>query len=152
MQIRTAPAMQVLYYRTKATLASLTTLVGNVAQELYEAAAQAKLLPSGPVYWFYFGADGQPHTEFTLEIAIPVNSKPATATNFEWKRTPAFKCIAVTHHGDWKQLGETYGKTMTWLTAQGLQMTGTKECREMYINMDFENPVNNITEVQIGIK
>jgi hypothetical protein len=30
--------------------------------------------------------------------------------------------------------------------------TPVKECREIYINIDFKNADNNITEVQVGIQ
>jgi effector-binding domain-containing protein len=152
MQIKTRPAMRILYYSTKTTLAGLHALTGNVAMSLYEAAVNAKLLVSGPVYWLYYGADGKPDTEFTLEIAIPVNGEPEGETVFEMKTVPAFRCVTVTHDGDWSGLGSTYGKAIAWLQSEGLNMKAVNECREMYVNMDFADSSNNITEVQIGIE
>jgi effector-binding domain-containing protein len=44
---------------------------------------------------------------------------------------------------------DTYGKLIASIQNNGYQMNGI--CREIYIHMDFNNPQNSITEVQIGI-
>ena len=53
------------------------------------------------------------------------------------------------HEGCWENLGETYGLLIFEIQVKDPEMSGQN--REIYLNMDFENPEANITEVQIGL-
>lgn len=141
--------MNVIYHGTRTTLKDLGQFVGVVAQQLYDTAAKERLLPTGPLQWIYTGADGRPDTEFTLEIALPVNGRLSTGSGFAQKELPAFECLAVTHQGAWDHLFETYDRAIDELHTRGKQMNGV--CREQYVYMDFNEPKNNVTEVMIGV-
>lgn len=143
--------MKVLYYSTRTTFKGLEEIIRNVPEQLYKEAARLQLFVSGPQYWFYFGADGKPDTEFTLEVALPVNGNTEQTTTYGFKELPPFKCVAVTHEGEWNKLGSTYEKAIPWLFSQGMTMKNDNECREMYVNVDFEKQENNLTEVLIGV-
>lgn len=149
MIIKTIPPMPVLFFTTRTTLKDISKFVANVAQELYAEANRQGLLPTGSIHWIYTGADGKPDTEFTLDIALPVNLVPAETGEFGFKQLPAFECAATVHHGAWDHLFEAYDRIIGDVYANGRSMTGV--CREQYLYMDFANPVNHITEVQIGI-
>lgn len=144
--------MQVLYFTTKTTLSTMHEYVLNMPAELYKEAVRLNLFIAGPQYWIYYGADGKPETEFTLEIAVPVNGKASGSSNFQLKKLPALNYVSAIHNGDWKELGKTYEKIIGSVYANHLSVLSTKECREMYLNIDTENPSNNITEVLIGIE
>jgi effector-binding domain-containing protein len=149
MQVKTHPAMNVIYSSHKVTLATLHEKIGTVARDLYEEAALQHLLVTGPVYWFYYGMDGKPETVFTLEIAIPISGIPKTTDTLLFNELPAFKCLSVVHQGAWSGLKDVYATLIGKIQADQLVMNGI--CREAYLNIDFSRDECNLTEVQIGI-
>ncbi len=149
MNIKTQQPFKGIYSRKKATLKTLSESVGMVAQDLYNDAVQAKLFPAGPVYWIYYNADGNPDTEFDLEVVIPVQGEGKPET-YDIKDMPSFKHASTIHYGKWEEFAGVYKSLINDINAAGHQMTTV--CRELYINVDFEHPENNITEVQVGIQ
>lgn len=147
MTIRTNPPLTLLYSSHQTTIQQLEQFVGTVMKELYSEAA-ANTIVSGPVYWLYHGMDGKPDTVFTLDIALPIQGR-YKSSRFAIKELPAFKSLTYTHEGPWNQLPLTYAEMMQHIEANKLPLRD--ECREMYVNIDFQNPENNITEVQVGI-
>lgn len=120
------------------------------ARELYRDAAAQNLEVTGPVYWIYTGMDGNPNTVFKLDIVLPV-TRPETYTGaFSVTQVDSIKCLFTTHFGSWEKLPETYGMLFREIGQKGYVPTGI--CREMYVHMDFDNPQNDATEVQIGIQ
>ncbi|RZK47214.1 MAG: hypothetical protein EOO94_01155 [Pedobacter sp.] len=149
MKERMYPGMNVLYCTFQTSLLTLHDKIGTVARDLYAEAARQHLLVTGPVYWFYYGADGVPETVFTLEIAIPVSGIPDTNAIFLYKEWGSFKCLSVLHEGAWSDLKLTYGKLFEKVQSENLALNGI--CREIYINVDFSRDEFNLTEVQIGL-
>jgi effector-binding domain-containing protein len=150
MQIQRINPMNVLYYQKRTTLKEMSQYVRVVARQLYTQAQESGLEVTGPVYWIYYGMDGNPETEFTLQIALPVHQcKPATG-EFACERLAAFSCASALHTDVWEKLPQTDGKLIGEIQINGYRMNGI--CREIYIHMDFNNPENSITEVQIGIQ
>ena len=151
MQFKTIQPMTVFCFETETTMKDLLQYVRVVAQKLYADAAKNSLEVTGPVYWIYNGADGQPETTFLLTIALPVSPGGSlqAGSEFVLKSLETFHCLSAQHNGDWGKLGETYAILMSEIQSKGHQMNGL--IREAYINMDFQNPEANITEVQIGL-
>lgn len=149
MEIKTISPVPVLAFTTKTTLASLHSYVGNVATDLYKEALEQGLLPSGPITWLYYGADGNAATEFILEIALPVQGISKGESTFLYKNLPSFYCASFMHYGDWNKMPDTYKKIMTTLTVNGSTPSGVT--REQYVYFDFQDASNNITEIQIGL-
>ena len=149
MDIKTIPEQPVIFFSTKTNLIELPKLVGNVALSLYKEAAAQDLLPTGPIAWIYYGADGNPTTEFLLEIALPVNAAPKEESVSKYKTLPKFHCAASLHYGGWDKLGVTYQQMAADLQQNGKNFSGI--AREQYIYMDFNDPSNHLTEVQLGL-
>lgn len=149
MEIKTTPPVKVMFFTTRTSLEELENFVVKVAERLYAEITNQNLLPTGPQYWIYHGMDGKPETIFTLEICVPVNREPKTESAFLYKELPAFKCASVLHNGVWDDLGKVYETTIPNIYAQQKQPNGFS--RELYLNIDLQEPKNNITEVQIGI-
>jgi effector-binding domain-containing protein len=151
MQIRTIQPVHVLCFETTTTLKEISSYVRLVAKKLYSDAFRNDLEITGPVYWIYNGADGQPDTAFSLTIALPVCPARQTVTDsgFKLKQLDSFRCVSMTHYGSWENLGETYSQLIFEIQVKDPEMSGQN--REIYLNMDFENPAANITEVQIGL-
>ena len=151
MEIRKIEPIHVICFETETTMKDMLRHVRVVAHQIYQDAVKQELEITGPVYWIYQGADGQPDTKFFLTIAVPVTKPDAEiqGSEFKLRKLDSFTCISQTHFGDWNKLGETYGRLFGEVQSGNLIPSG--ETREIYLNMDFENTEGNITEVQIGI-
>lgn len=151
METKSIQPMHVLCFETETTMQDMLQYVRVVAHRIYKDAIKHELELTGPVYWIYEGADGQPDTKFSLTIAVPVSKTKfeLVESEFKIKQLDTFNCISKIHFGDWSKLGETYGQLFGEVQSKNLALTG--QTREIYLNMDFENPEGNVTEVQIGI-
>jgi effector-binding domain-containing protein len=149
MEIKTCNPMKVLTYSTNTTFIKMIEYVGKKARELCLEALNNGMEITGPVYWIYYGADGNPETEFKLEICLPVHASNPYSGIFELQQTNPFKCISGIHNGAWNEMGIIYNQIITKLQSEKQIPNGI--CREVYMNIDFINPSYNITEVQVGI-
>jgi effector-binding domain-containing protein len=137
-----------LFYRTETTVDKLNTLFW-VAPELFREAVSLQLFITGPIHWHYFGFT-HPAKPFMLEISLPVAETIADYDGkFHFKRTDEFKCISVMHEGNWLEIPQSYQKIMQAISEQKLQPLSMN--RELYINVDFNSPESNTTELQLGI-
>lgn len=148
MEVKTHPPMRVLYSTHQTTLSQLGQLAGVVVKEIYAEAVRNEVLVSGPCYWIYKGMDGQPDTVFTLDIALPIQGH-ISESKFATKDLPVFKAASHVHESGWEKLGGTYAQVFQYIAHNHHRITG--EFREVYLNIDMENPENNLTEVQVGI-
>ncbi|MDP4209333.1 MAG: GyrI-like domain-containing protein [Bacteroidota bacterium] len=149
MQTKEIKPITAICFSCQTNLSGLSRYVRVKARELYQSALKNNMEITGPVYWFYHGMDGNPETMFILEICLPVQASEFSDEQFEIMQLPVFKCLSATYCGDWMGMPDIYGELINHALNSGYQLTGTS--REVYINMDFETPENNITEVQIGI-
>jgi len=150
MDIKTHPSMTILYASHRTTFNKLNEHIGSSVNELYAEAVKQELMITGPIHWIYYGADGKPDTEFTLEIGLPVEAAPQNRSKFSSKQLSPFKCLRTEYVGDWEQIAPVYHQLIGYIHQNGLGMTG--ECRELYLNVDFGARQNNITEIQIGLR
>lgn len=135
-------------YAVETNLLELGAYVRTKAQELYQTAVKEQLEITGPVYWVYYGMDGNPTTTFKLEIGLPVNKCKQLDGSLLCKELSAGNFLVHTLRGAWSLLPETYAMLFAELAKQGLSHNGI--CREAYLYIDFNNPDNNITEIQVG--
>lgn len=150
MQTKTIQPIHVLCFETRTSLKEILQYVRVEARRLYRDAVRNDLEITGPVYWIYQGADGQADTVFTLTIALPVTPPTHTINSpYQLKQLEAFECVSEDLYGNWDGLVNTYGSLFGEIMSRKLVPSGQN--REIYLNMDFENPERNITEVQIGI-
>jgi effector-binding domain-containing protein len=150
MEIKNFNEITVLSFTKQVTLPDLKEFVRIKARELYQDAIHSNLEITGPVYWIYYGMDGNPQTLFTLEIAVPVADMNGYKGDFKVRRLSKFKCLSTWHKGSWDKLYSTYGEAFAEIGRKSLIPSG--ECREIYQLIDFSNEGNNLTEVQIGIQ
>ncbi|HCZ36876.1 MAG TPA: hypothetical protein DHV26_13225 [Cytophagales bacterium] len=147
--IKTIKPINFLFYRTEITVDKLNTLFW-VAPELFREAVLNKLTITGPVHWHYISFTDLAKP-FTLEIALPVGEVLADYDGrFHFKRTEEFKCLTATHEGNWLEIPMSYQKLMQVAGEQKLQPVGIN--RELYVNVDFNFPEANTTEIQMGIQ
>jgi len=149
METKIIKPINVLYYSTVTNLEGLSKLVRVKANELYKEAIKNKMDITGPVYWIYYGMDGNPQTNFTLEIAIPVLCETHYEGIFQMKEIPEFKCVSMIHYGSWYDMPGSYSQLISEVYKNNLALSGVS--REVYLNIDFVNLERNITEIQVGI-
>lgn len=151
MRQRTVKAQRVLRYTTEATLKDLDKYTGTKPCELMEEAKRIGYKTLEPQIWQYIGCEPNPDKIFTLEIMLPIQGEGngLKPNNFEIVDIPAFKCVSELHEGEWKEMGNTYGKIMNYCKDNNFQYNGL--CREVYVHCDFEEHSNCITDVQMGI-
>lgn len=149
MQIKEVKPVNFLFFRTETKVADLGNFL-PVAKELFKEAAQLDLWVSGPVHWHYYGFTGDESKPFTLEIALPVATLPEQYDGkFHFKRTESFRCVSILHEGSWFEIPKSYGKIMQFASSNGSMPIGVN--RELYINVDFDHPEANVTEIQLGV-
>jgi hypothetical protein len=149
MQVKQSPPMTALTFSTATTLSQLSQFIAVTARGLHQEAVRLGVDVMGPIYWTYYGATGDPNNVFQLEIALPVSEAKGEPSDFSFRRIDSFKCVADTLDGPWENLGGFYSRFIPQTIQQGHQLSGV--IREMYVHMDLAEPVNNITEVQLGI-
>jgi len=139
-----------LYFRTETTLQELVNFI-PVAKDLVKEAASLNLHVTGACHWHYFGFTGDASTPFTLEVALPVASiVPDYDGNFHFKRTESFKCVTLTHEGGWDTIPGAYETLMAFIDEHNMEASGVT--REIYVNVDFQDPTANVTWIQTGIR
>lgn len=149
MEIKSQNAFVALTFSVQTNFTGIFQYVRVKAAELYRDAIENNLEIAGPVYWIYTGMDGHPDTLFNLDIVIPVTSPEAYRGKFEVKTVPSLKFLAAAHAGSWEKLPETYNQLFMETGKKNYVPNGI--CREVYLHMDFVNPENNLTEVQVGV-
>lgn len=149
MQIKEIPPMTILCFETETTLKDMLPYVHDIPKRLYREAQRLNLEVTGPNYWIYDQADGQPDTWFTLQIALPVTEVKGIPDGFFFRDIQPLKCLTDAHSGSWDTLAATYGKLLQAVHTNGYTWNGIS--REMYLHIDADQPENHITEVQVGI-
>lgn len=149
MEKKSVGKTTVLMYSLKSSLATITQDVGDIPNEMMAVATKLGLEITGPQIWQYTGSDGQPATKFTLDICIPVKEAKGEPGKFKFAILPEFNCVAEIHKGPWNKLGDVYQRIMGEVSRKTIPITGVS--REIYINCDFTNQENCITEVQMQI-
>lgn len=145
----THPAMTVIYSSHQTSIRELSSLVATAAKALYNRTAAEGLMVAGPVYWIYYGMDGNPETRFTLEIAIPVTGNDKADDIASSKELPSAQYLTTLHRGPWEKLEGTYTSMMEHAKTKNLVVDGV--FREIYLNIDLANPENHIMVVQAGL-
>ncbi|GAB3328403.1 hypothetical protein GCM10027299_30650 [Larkinella ripae] len=146
MQIKEAKPLTTLAFSTRTTLPELNHFVRTIARQLYREAIRLDLEITGPIVWQYDGVDGNPETVFGLDIVLPVQQfQGEPADGLAFKKLEGWQCAYTEHDGGWDQLMTTYGPFMNGLVQGGYPIGSLS--REAYVNVDFENPANNVTQI-----
>ena len=147
--IREIKPINFLFHRAETKVSELVNFI-PMAKELFKESVRLGLHVTGPVHWHYFGFTGDESQPFTLEVSLPVIEIPKDYDGkFQFKRTDNFKCVILRHEGGWMEIPLSYGKLMQFIGEKILKPIGVN--RELYVNVDFNTPEANITEIQMGI-
>lgn len=146
-----APAMTIMATELKTNMQNLLKDVGDLPQKVYSEIISNGMRPTGPQYWIYEWESHDPAADFNLKICVPVATFGSSynGSNFKLEKVAPFNHVSEIHQGSWEKMKETYGKIMTEIESK--KLIPGRVSRELYINCDFENGENNITEIQFGI-
>jgi effector-binding domain-containing protein len=150
MQITETLPVNFLYQREETTITDLEKFL-PYGQQLFSESVRCQFPITGPVHWHYYNFNGDPEKSFFLEVCLPIGIIPAEYDgNFHVKRTEVFACVSEIHSGSWLSIPDTYHKMFAFISQNNLKPSGNN--REVYINVDFNNPQANQTIIQIGIQ
>jgi len=149
MDIKILPTINLFCFTTEATLADLGRYVRVKASEIYAQAQKNNLEITGPIYWVYYGMDGNPTTKFRLDIGVPIQDPKPCSDGFYCKTLDRMEFTTCLHVGSWDNFPKAYATLINENVASGRMLNGIT--REVYINIDFNNPENNLTEIQLGL-
>ena len=150
MEIKNSDNRLVFSYEKRTTLKNLMQDIGNKPNELTEELQKQSINPTGPQIWTYEGCDGNPDAEFNLSITIPVDKKGTDNEEMKFRELSAYKYVETTHKGSYADFPNVYENLMGDVAKAGLIPNGSS--REVYLNCDFENQANCVTEIQVGLK
>ncbi|MEZ5018161.1 MAG: GyrI-like domain-containing protein [Flavipsychrobacter sp.] len=148
MEIKMQPPVKVMYTTVKTTLLDMEQYVGKTPMALKEECERLGLTTNGLQHWVYFGASGDPHNEFELQICLEVEGE-APSDKYQFQELPEFKCVTTMHIGSWDNFAATYEKFVPQIGVEGHTLSNVS--REVYLTVDFDNPENNRTEIQVGV-
>jgi len=149
MLLQQVPAMTALTFSAETTLKELNRFGEVSMRGLHQEAARLGLTVMGPVYWTYYGASGDPDQVFRLEVALPVGEPKGEPEGFAFRQLAPLKCVSQTLEGPWENLPGIYNRLIPQMLQHGYTLNGI--CRERYVHIDLAEPVNNITDVMIGV-
>jgi hypothetical protein len=142
-------ALNVIAYSQRLKLSELQMLVGVVPQDIVNVAIENGFAITGCQIWAYDGCDGKPDTTFDLKICLPVDTagRGLDHPRYFLDTLPEAQVEEAIYQGDWSMIGQTYCSLFSKMVNQGQIPNG--RTREIYQQVDFEHPENNITEVQV---
>ena len=98
----------------------------------------------------YFKFHGDPEQTFTLEIGVPIHADdPKDLGSFYVRKAPKFKCAAAIFQGPLTKIGESWHSFAQTAMSKG---EPTDEFRELYLYWEGHDSLNNIIELQAGLK
>ena len=148
MEFKKVEAQTVFCETMPTTLSKIAQYVGTTPARIMTEATEAGFGRCGPQIWLYEGTTDNPDDEFQLTIAIPVEGGPQDHPKLQ--KLDSFYCAETDVKGNWVQFASIYSEFIGILMGQKKELTNV--CREVYHEVDFDNPDNNRTAIQIGIK
>jgi len=151
MKKKKAPPLTVVVFEIRTNLKNLQNDVGDIPVQIIKSAVQQGMHPTGPQHWSYEWESQNPDSDFKLKIYLPVATFGNLLNNpiFKLEKLPSYRHVCKQHLGAYENLKDTYADLMNEM--QKHNIAPGKTCREVYINCDFENPENNITEIQFEV-
>ncbi|MFD2573362.1 GyrI-like domain-containing protein [Spirosoma soli] len=137
-----------LTFTTQATLQTLEQY-NSVPEKLYNEAQRLGVTPTGAIQYIYTDVNGDSGHAFQLSIALPVSDTQGIPNGFTYTTFRSFRCVSYTHVGPWSDFPALYNMLFAQFHREGYK--GGSIVREVYTVVDFEDPANCVTEIQISI-
>lgn len=146
--IKTLPAQLAAVYRTTTTQQSVFTDIPAGFGRVLRAMGSAGIDPVGaPFTVFYQAPDAD--TPGDIAMCVPVLAA-ASGANLELVRLDEQVVAAVTHHGPYEDMAESYAAISAWIHRFGHRIVGPT--REIYLNSPADvEAAALLTEIQFPI-
>lgn len=142
--------MRYLFKQSKTTLATMGPFIESFNEAIMAGVKAGKLSPDGPPVFVYEGADGNPDTQFTLKVGVPVREDQKPLDGFEIVELPKYESVSSVYCGSMAGMGEAYGKLFGELMELGYEPVGTS--RETYLHWEGMDSENDITLLSVEVK
>ena len=149
------PACDVVIKKVSAqTVASVRDVIptyydiGKLFEELYPYLGERKAQLVGPPIVIYHDMEYR-ERDVDAEVAVPIAGSLAATDRIKVRELPAVEQMAcLIHQGPYEKLNESYQALMSWIEANGYQMTGPD--REVYLKSydQTNDPASFVTELQ----
>jgi len=150
MHQQTIPAQDYIYGSAETTFEKLGDVVNKYIPLLAAGIQEGKIIQKGPAMFVYKGIGADMTKPFTLEVGWCVSDKAKDVGELKVRKTAEFKCATILYTGALANIGKAYEKLMPLVSAAGLQPSG--ESREMYLYFESPESVNNVVQIQMGVK
>lgn len=150
MKPQQSNTIPVISTKVRTTLNNLMQDIGTLPMDIENAVETSTVAQAGPMIFVYRGADGNPDTEFELEIAQPVASTAEYKGKFDTNTLEPITYIERRFTGAFDKIGSHgYEPLINDIMKAGHAMAG--QCREVYTHWVNPESDENITELQIAI-
>lgn len=149
------PAIDVVIKKVSAqTVASVRDVIpayhdiGKLFEELYPYLGEHKAQLLGPPIAIYHDMEYR-ERDVDVEVAVPIAGSLAATERIKVYELPAVEQMAcLIHQGPYETINESYQALMSWVEANGYQMTGPD--REIYLKSydQTNDPASFVTELQ----
>ena len=148
MEIRTVKPYAFFFKSVKTKLDDLLSCI-PITEACQKAAEENDLNIVSPPQWHYHNFVSS-EKEFDLEIGFEVKQKTHGNGEFQIKETSEYLCAVIKYEGpfsDFQNVYEDLGKEVEQAGYKPLYSS-----REVYLQIDMENPNRNVTEIQLAIE
>jgi len=142
------PAQATLSIRSRANVAELPELMGQVFGAIKQYLREAGQFPIGAPYAAYFNMDMQ---DLDVESGFPVAAALPGKGDVQPGEIPAGRAASCVHVGPYDQFEQTYAALTAFVAGQGLEATGASY--EFYTNNPTEVPPEELrTQILFPLK
>lgn len=149
MRVQTIAPITYLHDSDRTSFQDIAKRIDRTLPNLTRAVDEGKIHPKGPVIFVYRDMTDL-SKPFTLDIGMPVAENGAAPEGFSVTRLTEFKCATILYSGPVGGIGKAYEKLMSQITAANLEPVAGS--REFYLYWEGPESVNNVVQIQIGIK
>lgn len=151
LRVQSFPEFNFAYVSAETTFDKIAQTIEKSMAPLAKALEEGKFRPTGTMLFVYKGVAEDMSKPFTLEIGYIVNDGAKAGGEVKLRKTPAYKCATVLYSGAIANLSKGYEKLFGGLGAAGLTPV-QGEFREMYLYWEKPESVNNVVQLQVGVK
>ena len=128
----------------------VTPTFNRLFDEVISYVAQHGARPNGPGIALWHDTFDQRARDMEVAAAMPTADSLPDGARVHVHDLPAATMASVVHHGSFDGLGPAYNAVLSWITANGYQVTGPS--REVYLQYDRDgDPGQYVTELQFPV-
>lgn len=148
VKIKELPALRVISRREKGRYEeAIPRLINRICDMLVK---QPEARICGPPMAIYHDCEYK-ESGADVEVAVPVSGRVTVDDGYEVQTLEGGRAVTMLHRGDYRRIGETWGRIHKYLDEHGSEATAPG--RELYLNDPTENKMEELlTEVQVLIK